>query len=55
MNGENVTYFDSFGVEHIPREIKKFIGKKYYKKYLQNTSLQFHNAIIFVLELLISC
>ena len=24
----NVTYFDSFGVEHIPKEIKKFIGSK---------------------------
>ena len=24
----NVTYFDRFGVEHIPKEIKKFIGKK---------------------------
>ena len=24
----NTTYFDSFGVEHIPREIKKFIGNK---------------------------
>ena len=24
----NVTYFDSFGVEHIPKEIKKFIGNK---------------------------
>ena len=23
----NVTYFDSFGVEHIPREIKIFIDK----------------------------
>ena len=22
------TYFDSFGVEHIPKEIKKFIGNK---------------------------
>ena len=28
MNVENVTYFDSFGVEHIPQEIKKFIGNK---------------------------
>ena len=28
MNGENVTYFDSFGVEHIPKEIRKFIGKE---------------------------
>ena len=24
----NVTYFDSFGVEHIPKEIIKFIGNK---------------------------
>ena len=24
----NVTYFDSFGVEHIPKEIKTFIGNK---------------------------
>ena len=25
MNNNNVTYFDSFGVEHIPKEIKVFI------------------------------
>ena len=24
----NITYFDSFGVEHIPKEIIKFIGHK---------------------------
>ena len=28
MNNNGVTYFDSFGVEHIPKEIKKFIGSK---------------------------
>ena len=28
MNGNNVTYFNNFGVEHIPKEIKKFIGNK---------------------------
>ena len=28
MNGNNVIYFDSFGVEHIPKEIKIFIGNK---------------------------
>ena len=28
MNGNNTVYFDSFGVEHIPKEIKKFIGNK---------------------------
>ena len=25
MNDENVTYFDSFKVEHIPKEIRKII------------------------------
>ena len=28
MNGNNIIYFDSFGVEHIPKEIWKFIGNK---------------------------
>ena len=28
VNSKNVTYFDSFGVEHIPKEIRKFIGNK---------------------------
>ena len=28
MNAGNVTYFDSFGVEHISKEIRKFIGNK---------------------------
>ena len=28
MDAENVTYFYSFGVEHIPKETKKFIGDK---------------------------
>ena len=28
MNTENVTYFDSFGVEYIPKEIRNFIGNK---------------------------
>ena len=32
MNGDNVTYLDSFGVEHIPKEIKKFIGNKNIKR-----------------------
>ena len=25
----NAIYFDSFGIEHIPKETKKFIGSKY--------------------------
>ena len=30
----NVTYFDSFGVEHIPKEIIKFINNKNIKRYI---------------------
>ena len=28
MQNNNVTYFDSFGVEHIPKEIEEFIQNK---------------------------
>ena len=28
VNAEYITYFDTFGVEHIPKEMKKFIGNK---------------------------
>ena len=28
VNAKNVIYFDSFGVEHIPKEIKKSIANK---------------------------
>ena len=28
VNAKNVTYFDSFRVEHIPKEIRKFIRNK---------------------------
>ena len=28
LNAENVTYFDSFGVAHVPKEIRKLIGNK---------------------------
>ena len=28
VNDENETYFNSFGVKHIPKEIKKFRGNK---------------------------
>ena len=41
VNAKNATYFDSFGVEHIPKEIRKFIRNE--------------SADIFVLDLLISC
>ena len=28
VNNKTVTYFDSFGIEHIPKEVKKFIGNR---------------------------
>ena len=28
VNENRIIYFDSFGVEHIPKEIRKFIGNK---------------------------
>ena len=28
VNGNNIICFDSFGIEHTPKEIKKFIGSK---------------------------
>ena len=34
VNNKIVTYFDSFGVEHIPKEIMKFIARK--KKIIRN-------------------
>ena len=34
VNVENVTYFDIFAVEHIPKEIRKIIGNKNVKNKL---------------------
>ena len=28
VNNKTVTYFDSFGIEHIPKEVKTFIGNR---------------------------
>ena len=28
VNNKTVTYFDSFGIEHIPKEVKKLIGNR---------------------------
>ena len=32
VNAENIKYFDSFGVENITKEIRKFIGNKNVKR-----------------------
>ena len=48
----NVTYFDSFGVEHIPKEIKTFIGNNNIKTNISR--IQAYNLIMceyFVLDL----
>ena len=39
-----VTYFDSFGVEHVPKEIKKFIGHKNIKTNM--FKIQANNSIM---------
>ena len=44
LNGNNVIYFNSFGVEHIPKTIKKFIGNK---NMITNIyKIQTHNSIM---------
>ena len=42
VKNNEVTYFDSFGVEHVPKEIKRFIGHQ--NKHIQNTSIQLNNV-----------
>ena len=39
-----ITYFDSFGVEHVPREIIKFIGNK--KIITNNFRIQAYHSIM---------
>ena len=45
VNEDNVAYFDSVGFEHIPKEMKKFIGNKNIKTYIHriqaNVSIMF--------------
>ena len=49
VQNNHATYFDSFRGEHIPKEIKTFIGNKN----ISNTSIWLKK--IFVLDLLILC
>ena len=44
INVENVTYFDSFGVEHISKEIKKFIRNKNIRTNISR--IQAHDSIM---------
>ena len=56
VNGNNTIYFVSFGVEHIPKEIKILIGNKYIITSIYR--IQAYNSIMcgyYVLDLLILC
>ena len=45
VNNKTIIYFDSFGVEHIPKEIIKFIGNN--KKIITNISrIQAYDSIM---------
>ena len=44
VRNNDVTYFDSFGVEHIPKEIKKFINNKNIKTNIFR--IQAYNSIM---------
>ena len=44
MQNNNVIYFDSFVVEHIPQEIKAFIGNKNIKTNIFR--IQAHDSIM---------
>ena len=56
VNGNNIIYFESFGIKHIPKETKKFIGNK---NIITNIyRIQAYDLIMvnsFVLDLLILC
>ena len=47
VNNNDVTYFDSFGVEHIPKEIKAFINCPL-SSASQNKNILFDNVQIFL-------
>ena len=48
VNTENVTYIDSFGVEYVPKEIRKFIGNKNIIT-SNNYRIQAFNSIVWIL------
>ena len=54
VNKETVTYIDSFGIEHIPKEVKKFIGSRNIISNIYKITTQLC-VVIFVLVLSIIC
>ena len=56
VKNNEVICFDSFGVEHVPKDIKKFIGHKNTKKtYLEYKQTIQYCVDTYVLDLLILC
>ena len=47
VNAEYVTYFDSFAIEHIPKEVEKFIGNKTIITNIYSSSIGFNNVLYF--------
>ena len=41
VNNDNVTCFESFVVEHIPKEIKKFIGNENITTYIYRIQVNY--------------
>ena len=48
INNDNVTYFDSFGVGHIPKEIKKIIRNKNYRIQRYDSTMCGYFCIAFI-------
>ena len=44
VNDKNETYFDSFGIEHIPKKMRKFIGNRDITMYIYR--IQPHDSIM---------
>ena len=60
VNDKTVTYFDSFGVEHIPKRLKNLLKELLINLQLQQIFLEHKHmtqlcVVIFVLDLLILC
>ena len=53
VNAENVTYFDSFRVEHIPKEIRNIIGNKNIAT--KNTHTLLNHRIYILIYILYKC
>ena len=47
-NRNEIIYFDSFGVENVPKEIKEFVGNKNIKAKILSTSKRLSNVWIFL-------